>query len=74
MTATERLKEIEDKWTHSRMDYTDSRWLIARVHRLEEALDHIASEKLVCSNCNNTGYSSLSAHYEKIAREALEEG
>ena len=41
MTNKERLKDIENKWIHSRMDYVDSRWLIDRINTLTQALTEI---------------------------------
>lgn len=67
MTPQEKLKKIEEKWTHSRMDYTDSKWLIQRIKTLEEALGKI-------SNCPNLGIF-IDAHHDtsiNIARKALE--
>ena len=46
-----KLKEIEDKWTHSRMDYTDSRWLIDRIKLLEIALK--TAHENACECCNS---------------------
>jgi hypothetical protein len=41
MKSNERLDEIEGKWTHSKMDYTDIRWLIDRAKRLTEELEQM---------------------------------
>jgi hypothetical protein len=60
-----RIDEIADKWIHSRIDYTDTKWLIERVRKLETALEVYAY--------SNLGIEAKDPEkFGDIARKALE--
>lgn len=70
MKPSDRLKEIEKYYeekinpNHPKKNVT---WLINRIHKLTEALEHIES-----ADCYKHSIS-VHTHYEDIARKALKE-